>query len=371
MCVRICNLSYSDADVVNSRDVSSEDTTYPFNNVDLEKPRTKVWRSTGYWNVTLSNNGIVFNEGASNLTASITVGEYAGVTSFCAAIKSALEASGANTYTVTQLSNKKIKITSSATPFSLIWTDSGSTAYDLIGFANSTDRTGASNYTADLIRIHEYEFMHWDMGVESKPKALVLVGPRNVPLKFSDTAVFTLEGSETDNFSSPSFSQIIEGDNEVIFAQADDCFHTDALRFWRLKIVDQNPTGYLEAGTVYLGSYTEFTNGKAIFPFDYGLVDRTDVIYSEGGQSFSNIKPKSAEFGIEYNFMSKDEVEEFREIFDTYGVHNPFFMIFDSPEYFTTSANRLVRLVRFKDAPKIALVRPNMFSMSLSFSEEL
>jgi hypothetical protein len=356
---------------VNARTPSSEITTFPGSNVDTTRPRTKVWRTQGYWNITTSNRGIVFNEGGSDFTATIAVAEYTSVTTFLAAVKTALEDQGAGTYTVTQTSTKRIQIASSLGTFNLKMADVGSTAYDVLGFA-ATNRTGATSYIGDYVRIAQYEFMTWDFGVETNPTAFCMSGIRNQAMKLSDSAILTLQGNVTDEWTSPNYSQALTNDDEVIFLQSDTGFYTSGgLRYWRLKIEDQNPNGYIEASTIFLGEYEEFTTGKAQFPLEYSLIDRTDVVFSEGGQAFSDIKPKTSKFGLDFAFLSKEDVEQLREMFDLFGVHKPFYIIIDKNEVFSSSVNRYVRFVRFDSSPRIALTRPNIFNVKIDVAEEL
>jgi hypothetical protein len=105
------------------------------------------------FDVSSNNNQLDFKEGAgSELTAEIAVGSYTA-TNFVTALKIALDAAGALTYTASfNRSTRAITISTTSTfsLLSLTGTHTGASAYSLMGFATSSDKTGASTYTGSL-----------------------------------------------------------------------------------------------------------------------------------------------------------------------------------------------------------------------------
>ncbi len=100
MGTRIFNNNFSDLATITS---SSEQTAFPLTNAFNAQRRSRVWRSNGYFNITSSNNTIVFRESVGvDLTATVAIGVYTSRTAFFAAIKTALEAVGAGTYTISE-----------------------------------------------------------------------------------------------------------------------------------------------------------------------------------------------------------------------------------------------------------------------------
>jgi hypothetical protein len=103
--------------------------------------------------ITGLNDQIAFNEGASNLTATISGGDY-NASSLATEIKTQLDAAGADTYTVTYSEvMHNYTIASDGSSLSLLWsTSNNSRAQEfgkLIGFDISADDTGATSYVAD------------------------------------------------------------------------------------------------------------------------------------------------------------------------------------------------------------------------------
>src|SRR3990167_10696644 len=216
---------------------SSADASFPITNVRDGDRRTKYWRTAGYWNIVSGDNTIVFQEtSAVNITATITAAEYTSTTSFIAAVKSALDAAGDSTYTVSQdATTDKLKIVSNGAGgggiFSLIWTHADSTDMAAVmGFDTASDQTGAITYTADVLKIHTNEFITIDLGMAGNPRGFALIYDRNNPLPLSPDATITLQGNETNAWSDPSFSQSIEFDTESLSFVNADGFHTDELR---------------------------------------------------------------------------------------------------------------------------------------------
>jgi len=367
MCVKICANNYILSAA--SESFSSEDSIYPYVNTSTEKPRSKVWRSTGSFDVTSNNSDIIFNEGGIDFKASIISGNYSPA-NLATAIKSAFELVGSGIYTVTYNSNKKFTIATSLATLNIKWNDALTTAEDLIGFTGLD--TGYTSYIADFLRIHSSEWLKWDFGVETNPNVFSLIGPANAPLKFSKSASIKLQGNETDFWeTTPSYEQSLTIDDECLVLENKDGIHTHGLRYWRLVIVDQSSIGYIEAATVYLGESFEFVNGNAVFPLGYNLLDRTVSVSSESGHIFSNLKPQTTSFVLNFQFATKSEIEEFRTIFNNIGVGVPFFIIIDENGYFSTSINRYTKFVRMESAPSINLPRANMFEFSINVLEEI
>ena len=115
--------------------------------------------------VDATNNKIDFNEGSTELTATVASGSYTATT-LCAAMKAALEDAGALTFTVTfSTTTAKFTIAASGT-FALLWNTGTHKLVDvhtMCGYSASADDTSAATYTADTVAIgsayvHNFEF---------------------------------------------------------------------------------------------------------------------------------------------------------------------------------------------------------------------
>jgi len=119
----------------------------------------KVTYDAGYSQfevVTGVNDEIDFNEGGSELTATLDSGVYMA-SELATEIDTQLTDAGAGTYTVAYNSvTNKFTLTKSTGTFQLLWnggSNAATNAGDLLGFLTSADDTGAVTYTADNERI--------------------------------------------------------------------------------------------------------------------------------------------------------------------------------------------------------------------------
>lgn len=372
--------NFIDLDLLAHSDVSSEQSSFPVTNAYNTQRRSKVWRSNGYFNITASNNQIVLREtnGGPDLIAQITIAEYSSVTSMCAAIKSALEAIGASTYTVTNSSSTgfKFQIVSNGSGgsgvFHLMLTDSDFTAASILGFDDSIDLTDSSlTRLSDFLTISSEEFIEWDLGISSNPTGFALIGPRNSPLKLSPGGTYKLQANYTSNWSMPAYETDLAYNDNALFITNEDGIADDSYRFWRVQIVDQNPNGYVEVGFIGLGNFFTPVRGRPQYGMSIDLVDLTQTLFSEGGQSYADIKPKTANYSINWVGLKKEAIEEIEDQFAIYGTGIPFLVGLDTFPAFSSSAQRRVLFAKFAQEPRFTLISPNNFECSMILREEL
>lgn len=385
-CTAICDVSY--LDYAANKFFSSEKAAYPASNVYDLQQRTKVWRTAGFFRIVSGENSIVFREQAGvDITATVTAGTYASQALFCAEIKAALELVGVGTYTVEITTTGKIKITQSvgggATVFQLMTTDAAfADMAEIMGFGTDANFTGADNYTADVLRIHSEEFLLWDLGVPTNPKAFILAGDRNLPLKLTPGAVVTLEGNWTNDFDSPAVSISVPLDDFVLakWSLVDGLAGAGSpgYRYWRAKIVDrENTRQFIEFGVAYLGSAYVTERGCAVFPLEYGAIDPSEVIVAEAGQTFGYELPVTQGLRLQWNALNKAEEQELRHFFERQKKVRAFFMILDSVEQsdgtgaFSVNNKEWVKLLKFADAQTWRLSDPNWFEGQWQLREEL
>lgn len=376
--VRLMCENLIDASTLTGQTCSSEQTSFPDENIQHKKRRSKVWRSNGYWEITAANKVIIFQETIGvNLTATIAESNYASDTAFLTAIKTALDAAGDSTYTVTRdTSTNKIKITSNGSGgggvFRLICTSASFTAATTLGYSTAADLTGALTYTADTLKIHTSEWIRWDLGTSTNPKAFILVGLRNSSIKISPTATITLEGNGTDTWAAPSYSQALTYNDNAIVQMSSTGLHSAGLRYWRLKIVDTaNSNGYVEIGSVYLGTYYSPDRGSVQFPLITRNYDRSTTVFSESGQPYSDRREIGTNFDLNWFGLKYTDVEQFDEYFRNLGTSYPWFFVLDTDAVFSSNANFYTRMVRWEEPFDSVLISPNVFTCNMPCREEL
>ena len=369
---RIMTPNYADVNDLADSEFSSQDDSFPGSNIFNSQRRTKVWRSTGYFKVVSGGNQMTVDEGAGAFTVSVALGEYNSRAAFNAALANALNVSGDSLYTVS-VDTLKTVIVSNAFGGTGIFSITAITAglATHIGMTGST-KTGALSYTMDLIHIHEEEFVLLDMGVATNPDAFIAVGERNQSIQISPTAVIKIQGNTTRNFSSPEFTQTITYDDEVLSYLTTTGMHTEGLRYWRLSIVDPtNPLGYVSLGAIFVGNFLNPSRGRANFPLVQSYIDRSQNVFSEGGQSFSDIKQKTQQFTVTIKGLQKADIEEFDIFFNDVGTGVGFFVSMDSDAIYSSNKNRRIILCKFNAAPRWSFVSPDNFTGNLVLREEL
>ncbi len=213
----------------------------------------------------------------------------------------------------------------------------------------------------------------WDLGFPGNPMGFVAISDRNIPLKISPMATIRLEGNSTNDFTTPEYSATIPFRDYVLALFDGSGLHTQALRYWSLYIDDPlNPYGYIELGEIFLGDWRELTRGCAIFPLTSRVTDLSVPFVSEGGQKYVIRRARGQQFQIEWRGLLKEELEELESIYNSFGIHTPFFMSFDSEGAFSTEKETWVRFVRFKDSSTdFQLSSVNNFGMTYEMEEEL
>lgn len=376
--VKVMNENYLDPDFYTGLTYSSQTTACPATNVLNFVRRTKVWRSAGYWVVTSANKGLVIQEAAGvNQTLNIAEGVYTSDSTFLAAVKTALDSgTSAATYTVTRdTTTNKIKITSNGSGgaiFRLMCTNAGFTASTLLGYSTSTDKTGSLTYTAETLKIHTSEWIRFDLGASFNPKAFVLIGLRNTPIKISETATIKLQGNHTDTWTAPAYDQTLSWNSNAIQIFNANGLHTQALRYWRLEIVDQsNPTGYIEISNLYLGDMLNFTQGAVQFPLRITKTDLGSTSYGRSGTRYSDEIQYTDEIDLEWSALSNVESEQLADMISIVGRTKPFFVALDPSEAFSTYSESQTRYVAFTNNPVLTFVSPNFWSSSWQLREEV
>lgn len=377
--VLVLHRNFISADLLFGQSVSSELAAAPATNIYDKIRRTKTWRSGGYFVVTTSNRGIVLQESAGvNQTVNIATGTYTSDASFLAAVKTALDsASGSAVYTVSRNStSKKIVISSDAgggAIFRLMCTNASFTAADLLGFSTSADRIGALSYTADNVRIHTEEFIRWDLGTATQIQAFAIIGTRLDGLNIQSTATVKLQGNETDVWTAPTYEATLEWNEDAIAkVKASDATELDTLRYWRLSIVDRdNPDGYVEIASAFLGEAVEPVTGCPQFPLRESHIDYSNVASSEWGTAFGTERQKVRQWDLDWKFLTTAEKEELEEVAELYGVVYPFWVCLDPDEAFSSAYQRFIVQCYLVEMPDFSLARAQQWDTSWRVKESV
>lgn len=358
------NVSYQDKDFTRPEQrvgvaFSSEDLNHPFAELDNDDSLGTVWRTSGYWLIDGANKDLVFNEGASNFTATIDEGEYHSDADFFAEVKAQMEAVGGETYTVSRDPvSKKIKLESSGGTFEVIWTDASNTMAELLGFDDNADSTGATEYEADVIALHTEEHVIWDFGSPVKPQYFAAIGQSSDDIRLKASATIQLMFNHTNTWSAPAQTITLEFNPRGIYAVGTDGIADDFYRYAKFRVVDRdNPFGYIELAKISMGSFLDITQGAVQFPLNVVGIDKTVVSESIDGQLSSLERRTTTTASLRWFGLDAENKEKLDDhFFRDYKTARSFFIFLDRDAVFTTSAARSFIFARYTTPPGMRLV---------------
>lgn len=312
---------------------SSEDAAFPVSNL-TKHSRSDVWRSSGYFVITTSNQKLDFkiSSGGAELTATVGVGSYTA-SELATYLQSALQAFTADRITVS-FDAGIWTIETSGSYLSLLWqsgTNSASNLGNTLGFGRTTDSTGATSYDSSYLALHTEEWVLVDLGTwgTNPVDSAVLIFETGVGSKLSPSATVKLQASQTNVWSAPSVDVTMSYDStyEIYshFFSSDENY-----RYWRVKIVDpQNPNGYVELPKLVLSSSVELTlvpeNG-----FEYQMLDMSRLDQTQYGVVFSDVYPFVRDLKFTYSALSEADVETMWQLFQRVGRTTPIGVVLDS-----------------------------------------
>ena len=236
----------------------------------------KPWRSRygagsgwGLFRMSASIVKIYFDEGGAELEATIVAGDY-NATTLCAAVKTAMEAAGALTYTVTHDDTTKLFTIAGSGNFSLHLSTTASAAWGALGWTSGVDTASAATHTAEELRVHTSEFLYCDGGATLDLRHVSIKGHN-----LRSTATVTVR------YYSDAFVTLV--DSEVLTWHVGQIGARTAksARYFAVEVADPgNPDGYVEIGLVWAGDadalHYGFTMDRSEIPEDPSVVTSSD-----------------------------------------------------------------------------------------------
>jgi hypothetical protein len=138
----------------------------------------------------------------------------------------------------------------------------------------------------------------------------------------------TIEANATNTWGAPSFSTTLaSGDLDQANAIAIKEFTAQSYRFWRLTFTG---TIYAEVAKVFIGSALVIGAGRSMnYNWQYQSNDLSTVSLNRYGQRFADVVVDQKRIGMEFGYLSKDEVDDLLEVYDYNKTYRPFFMHVD------------------------------------------
>lgn len=369
--MRFVNFNYSQQNetVISA---SSSNPNYPVENIRHEF-RNKVWRSNrnGYFLIDSSNNKINFKEAAmgSELTATIPNGNYTAST-LAAEIKTQLEVSGADTYTVSYSQTTGLwTISSNGTHLSLLVNTGTNQANCLLknslGFSN-TDKTGSLSYTGARISIHTQEHITFDLRTTEEINSLALFWPKEDGIKLSSTAEIRVQANATNTWTSPAIDEVVQIDNDYVVAT--HFFTNDvSYRYWRVVIKDPaNANLFISLGVVVLGKALDIQDPAVGFEFQ--IADTSKVTENLFGNQYVDEYPTKSTLSIKYDLLDYEDARQLQLAYAANGNRKPVFATIDHTDS-VFNKNHFLIYGKMINPNKVSQIRYKYFGSDLVIEE--
>lgn len=348
---------------------SSEQSAFPSSNIQ-DPFRSKVWRSSGHYDVDWSNYQFTINTGA-DIVVTLTRAIYTTETALATEIQTQLNSVSSGFTVSYSTATNKFSITRSSA-FSALWTVSQNTA-SLLGFNPAVDDTGLLTYEADSRRIaYPAEWLKFDFGITRNPKAIILIDNLEEKIKIQPSITMKLQGAISDSWNSPEEISLSYNSENITKINIDGLF-SQPYRYNRLLIEDvNNPLGYQQIGKIYLGDVFELESSDVQRALEEDTVDLSRTQRAIGGEVYSDERPSYDVFSnIFIEYCNKNDVDTIKSIYDVHRTHTPFFVSIDSEAKATNDVSEWTKYVRFSRPPKYQTVTKDIWNIRIQVEELL
>jgi len=363
--VRFCENNYVDANSI--LDFSSEMTDFPFSNSYTDE-RSKVWKPSGYFKITSSNNKIYFNDGLSDQEVTITIGEYATPQLLASEIQTRLNDVMVG-FTVSYGANFKFVI-SNTSEVTLKLSITTNSIAETLGYTSQVD-SFAYTFYADVISVHTSEWATFDLGYEASVDFVAMVGNVDEIFTLSSTAQVVLYGNNVLDFDTPAFTKQLTRFDGGIMNFIDDA--DSSYRYWKIEIIDPtnvNGNQCFSISNLYLGDYQTLQSRNLENGFTVSFEDKSKTYEAESGSKFFDKKAKFKKFdGMSLGFLDKTDKKMFDTMFQKLGISTPFYISIDPTGCFTDELDELTKLARFSSSPSYQHIIRDIFSIKISIEE--
>lgn len=361
--------NYIDENILANFSYSSQNPSYPASN--LQDPfRSKIWRSSGNFEVSFDENELVFNDGTDKV-ATLTIGVYISGALMATELQTKLNAVSSG-FTVTY-SNTTNKFTiSKATTFVLKWSQSTGVA-NLFGFNNLIDDTGRNNYESDSRRINwPAEWLKFDLGIARNPKGVVIIDNLEENIKIQPTVSIKLQGAFADSWNSPEEITLDWDPSNISKINMNGLF-SKPYRYIRLYLADvDNPLGFVQLGKLYIGDVYELESSDVQREFQEETVDLSELQRSINGELYSDNKPSFSTFSsVLIEFCNKNDIDTIADVYANHRTYKPFFVSIDSEAKATNNINEWTKYVRFSEPPSKQTVTCSIWNCQFGLEELL
>jgi hypothetical protein len=183
------------------------------------------------------------------------------------------------------------------------------------------------------------------------------------------TNPITIEANATNNWLSPAFADSIGASEiDLVHQIAIKEIQEQSFRFWRLSFLGGS---FCEVGKVFIGKKHILGNGRSVdYGWSYQDASNSSIVTNRYGQRFIDEANKQKVFSFNLSNLSRNEVDDFFEIYDFCGITKPFFVRIGC-ETMINNRNRFSGYVFLNDKPVVVNNSFARYSMQVSLSEAL
>lgn len=203
-----------------------------------------------------------------------------------------------------------------------------------------------------------------DLGIAEAVDTLMIVD--NWQDGFSVNTI-TLEGNNTNSWTSPAFSESIPINSE--FGVAVKQFTETSLRFWRIVVTSS--LGYCELANIFLGKASKIETNGVGYNWNYSTDDLSDKSKNRYGQEFIDDygSVKNLE-NLPFSVMNKDEQDIILEAWDLCRTTYPLFIYFPLEDgNASNDHDRYNGMYKFKSKPVFTNTTQGYFATVLNLVE--
>lgn len=185
--------------------------------------------------------------------------------------------------------------------------------------------------------------------------------------KLTQAATVTLQGSGTNSWASPGYSQVVSFDETYgLYSLFLDT--AQEWRYWRVLITDPNNAyGYIEMPKIVLGKATQLLRCPDV-AFSWEYADKSQVKTTDYGHAYADVYPTLSNLDITYKFMTDPDLETLRASFMLVGKSTPVFCALDTAEEIFDK-DRFVVYGRIDGNIKSKHIAKGLFDSAVSITE--
>lgn len=166
------------------------------------------------------------------------------------------------------------------------------------------------------------EWITFDLGTARTVQAVAVLAHT---LAQTDSNIY-VQGNSSDSWGAPAFQQLLAWSAGPIFAT----FAGATYRYWRIKFTKSAANVSRDIGRIFLGSFYETTDQPEFTGYVRGLNDLSTGHRAEGGQVYSNVRPKARTLKLSFSGIPQAQAESFQALAKTVGEHTSFFWQVDT-----------------------------------------